>query len=389
MKERERSLNYQLSAGGTSLVLLVLLLLGSALVSIFFNIFFQEVSHVNEPLHAGLETFGAIAAISMAFLLLQLHADGRGKNGEFFLLSMGFLMLGILDAGHAVSSLGRGFVLLRSLAGVCGGFWFVLVWLPGAGSYLSKLKFLPWIVACCSISAGIVISLYRENFPMMMVDKSPSPFAIATFIISGVFLIVAAFYFLRQFLRDGKIETYLFACMFFLTGFPALLCIYSEVWTDDWWFWHFQRCGAYAVVFYFMLRTFLRIRSELKQANELLEQRIAARTAELSKEVADRKRYGRERDKVIIELQEALVQIKTLTGLLPICSACKKIKDEESNWIEMESYIQTRSTATFTHGICPDCVKKLYPDFYQDVLKRKHPSAGPSQNRLSNTDLPE
>lgn len=62
------------------------------------------------------------------------------------------------------------------------------------------------------------------------------------------------------------------------------------------------------------------------------------------------------------ELQNALAKIKTLTGLLPICSACKKIRNDQGNWEQIEVYIRDRSEADFSHGICPDCLKKLYPE---------------------------
>lgn len=61
-------------------------------------------------------------------------------------------------------------------------------------------------------------------------------------------------------------------------------------------------------------------------------------------------------------LSEALEQIKTLSGLLPICASCKKIRDDKGYWNQIEIYIQKHSNAQFSHGICPDCAKKLYSD---------------------------
>jgi two-component system chemotaxis family response regulator WspR len=61
-------------------------------------------------------------------------------------------------------------------------------------------------------------------------------------------------------------------------------------------------------------------------------------------------------------LDEALAKVKQLHGLLPICSSCKKIRDENNSWSEIEAYIQKRSDALFTHSICPECIKTLYPD---------------------------
>lgn len=66
-----------------------------------------------------------------------------------------------------------------------------------------------------------------------------------------------------------------------------------------------------------------------------------------------------ERDK----LSKALKEIKTLSGLLPICASCKKIRDDKGYWNQMEGYIQRHSDAQFSHGICPDCAKKIYPNF--------------------------
>jgi PAS domain S-box-containing protein len=75
-----------------------------------------------------------------------------------------------------------------------------------------------------------------------------------------------------------------------------------------------------------------------------------------------------ERDTLIHDLQDALASVKSLSGLLPICASCKKIRDDQGYWSQVESYIQSHSDATFTHGICPDCIKKLYPDLAEGGL---------------------
>ena len=61
-------------------------------------------------------------------------------------------------------------------------------------------------------------------------------------------------------------------------------------------------------------------------------------------------------------LLEALAKIKTLSGLLPICASCKKIRDDQGYWTQLEYYISEHSEAEFTHGCCPECMKKLYPE---------------------------
>ncbi|OPZ03735.1 MAG: putative transcriptional regulatory protein pdtaR [candidate division BRC1 bacterium ADurb.BinA364] len=64
------------------------------------------------------------------------------------------------------------------------------------------------------------------------------------------------------------------------------------------------------------------------------------------------------------ELRRALDNVKQLKGLLPICASCKKIRNDEGQWSEIEVYIRQRSEAQFSHGLCPDCAKKLYKDYY-------------------------
>jgi len=76
----------------------------------------------------------------------------------------------------------------------------------------------------------------------------------------------------------------------------------------------------------------------------------------------ERKRTEAEKEKLILQLQKALGEVKQLSGLLPICASCKKIRDDKGYWSQIEIYIRDRSEAEFTHGICPDCFKKLYPD---------------------------
>jgi DNA-binding NarL/FixJ family response regulator len=81
----------------------------------------------------------------------------------------------------------------------------------------------------------------------------------------------------------------------------------------------------------------------------------------------ERKKASLVRERLVQELQGALAQVRTLRGLLPICSNCKKIRDTRGYWHTMEVYIQKHSEAVFSHGLCPECVRKLYPGLDLDL----------------------
>jgi hypothetical protein len=80
------------------------------------------------------------------------------------------------------------------------------------------------------------------------------------------------------------------------------------------------------------------------------------------------KQADKDKSNVIMELQEALVKVKALSGLLPICAACKKIRDDQGYWNQIEAYLKEHSEAEFSHSICPECVGKLYPEFCPEIL---------------------
>lgn len=86
------------------------------------------------------------------------------------------------------------------------------------------------------------------------------------------------------------------------------------------------------------------------------------------KDMTRRKAADKEREVLISELKEALSKIKTLSGLLPICAWCKKIHDDKGYWKKVETYVEEHSDASFTHGICPECLKKVSPDTYEEIV---------------------
>jgi PAS domain S-box-containing protein len=82
-------------------------------------------------------------------------------------------------------------------------------------------------------------------------------------------------------------------------------------------------------------------------------------------DITERKRAEEERERLIGQLQNALAEVKTLSGLLPLCSSCKRIRDDKGYWQQIEAYIRDHSEAEFSHSVCPECAKKLYPEVFE------------------------
>jgi len=112
-----------------------------------------------------------------------------------------------------------------------------------------------------------------------------------------------------------------------------------------------------------------RMNAELKKHRDHLEELVSIRTLELKaandrlrEELRERRRVEETLSAKNRELEEALAKVKVLSGLIPICSSCKKIRDDKGYWNQLERYLHEHAGTEFTHGICPDCLKRLYPD---------------------------
>jgi len=84
------------------------------------------------------------------------------------------------------------------------------------------------------------------------------------------------------------------------------------------------------------------------------------------------KQIEKERENLVHKLQTTMAEVKTLNGLLPICASCKKIRNDQGYWQNVEEYVHQHSGAEFSHGICPECLAKLYPEQYERIKKKKN-----------------
>ena len=117
--------------------------------------------------------------------------------------------------------------------------------------------------------------------------------------------------------------------------------------------------------------------ADLRAARDILEERVTEKAARLEEtsqlltvEIGERLMAEEKISRLVAQLREALAKVKILSGLLPICASCKKIRDDGGYWTQVEVYVREHSDADFTHSICPECAAKLYPEFFDPAYPK-------------------
>jgi len=133
---------------------------------------------------------------------------------------------------------------------------------------------------------------------------------------------------------------------------------------------------AWAVLFASLLLTALTTMLLARESLHAFEskQRIehqAQTNLQLKAEIRERVKVEAVRDRTIQNLETALSEVDTLRGILPICSFCKKVRDDTGYWEKVEVYIHKHSQADFSHGICPECLVEHYPDVSTELSRER------------------
>jgi signal transduction histidine kinase len=250
---------------------LAAIIICSLAVHVIGNILWKDLRLISEPLHSTIEAIGAAIAIFMAIVLFWGKKDVYG--GKLFPMAMGFLVMGILDGFHAASSFNKGFVLLRSVAGLTGSLWFSLVWIPGLLSKKSGVwkSLVPWIVTGGSVLFGIWTIFGRRTFPVMLQGGRFTTLAISINIVAGVLFAIAAVRFIVDFYRSESLELFLFASMAILFSISQFSFPYSAPWDITWWLWHALRLTAYVMVLGFAVFERKEAEDAVKKLNQDLQ----------------------------------------------------------------------------------------------------------------------
>lgn len=134
--------------------------------------------------------------------------------------------------------------------------------------------------------------------------------------------------------------------------------------------------GALASAFNQMRLDLAKYHNKMAELVKIRTEELAQANRQLKQEIDDRMAMEKERERLIKELQLSLEKVKMLNGLLPICSSCKKIRDDKGYWNQIESYIRDHSEAEFTHGYCPECAKNIKSKLYEATSPNRKDKKG-------------
>jgi len=283
---------------------------GAVSAALFLDRVSGEWKRADAALHASVETIGGLSAMAMALVLLVRRSGGGTGSTSHFLLAFGFLGMGLVEIFHAMVSPGDAFIWFRVLASLVGGLGFALAWWPEAWRLpvgdQASVRFGVGTIAVF----GVLSWLLSGQLPMLH-DGKFTPLAIALKKLASVlFALGAARYFLI-YARARKPEDYLFACLVLLFAVAESVFSYSSLWDGPWWFWHFLRLLAYALVLGYIGRDYLQTVANLGAS--LAETRTAETALRLSE--SPLRQSLDERETLARNLHDSIIQSIYAIGL--------------------------------------------------------------------------
>ena len=317
-----------------------LVFLGLYLASLYSYLFFHSVAE--------------IFSIVVAFGIFSVAWNSRGfmDNNYFLALGVAYLFVGGLDLLHTLAYKGMG-VFVGHGANLATQLWIAARYLQSI-SLLCAPWFLPRKINMAQLLTGylavfivLLLSIFYWNiFPDCYHEATGlTAFKILSEYLICLMLLLSILSISRKRTEfDPAVFKLIIASIVSTIGAELMFTFYLNVYGFSNLIGHFFKIISFFLIYRAVIVTGLKkpysiLFRNLKQSEEILQ--------------IEKNR-----------LETALSQIKTLSGLLPICANCKKIRDDKGYWNQIETYIHDHSDAKFSHGICPECFKKLYPDLW-------------------------
>ncbi|MGD9486386.1 MAG: MASE3 domain-containing protein [Calditrichaceae bacterium] len=320
--------------------------------------------------HSTVEIFSVIMA--SAIFMLAWNSRRFLENNFLIILGFAYLFIGLIDILHLLTYNGMGvfpgndtnlptqlWIGARYFESIC------LIMAPTFMDRNLNHKFL--LAGFTIISIALVFSIFSGGlFPDCYIDgsgltifKITSEYIISIFLlISGIIIITLR----KKFDRDVYILVLISIILSILA--ELFFTLYFNVNDTSNLIGHLLKVLSFFLFYKAIIETgFKRPFTLLFRNLSTSQKNLTEINTQLNKEISERIKAEKEKEDLIAELQKSISEIKTLRGILPICSYCKKIRDDEGYWNQVEVYVKQHSDARFSHGICPDCMEAHYPEY--------------------------
>lgn len=194
----------------------------------------SKIIFEHRELHSSFEGISAIIYLIMSWFLYHKRKETQG--GKYVVLSIGFLVMGLILIFVSITYSGRGFRILLYTANFIAAFFLAMIWISKSQQYILKHKWIPWIVGIIVITIGMWELFLRDTLPKMM-EGGTSAAGVFNYV-SGVLFFIAGLYFVVEYYRLKKTEDMLFGMLIFLFSLHCFISHIFQVWTLAWWIWH-------------------------------------------------------------------------------------------------------------------------------------------------------
>lgn len=320
--------------------------------------------------HSTVEIFSVI--IASAIFMLAWNSRRFLENNFLIILGFAYLFIGLIDILHLLTYKGMG-VFPGTDENLSTQFWigaryFESICLIMAPTFMDRNLNHKFLLSGFTIaSIALVFSIFSGGFfPDCYIEGSGlTIFKITSEYIISIFLLISGIIITtlrKKFDRD----------VYFLVLISIILSIMAEISFTLYFrvndpanlIGHLLKVLSFFLFYKAIIETgFKRPFTLLFRNLSISQKNLTEINTQLNKEISERIKAEEEKEELISQLQKSISEIKTLRGILPICSYCKKIRDDEGYWNQVEVYVKQHSDARFSHGICPDCMEKHYPEY--------------------------
>jgi len=320
----------------------ILILFGMYLASLYSYLLFHSIA----------EIFSII--IACGIFIIAWNSRRLLDNNYLLFLGISYLFIGGIDIAHTLAYKGMG-IFKGYGPNLPTQLWISARYMEGLSLLIAPFLFAKRVNIFPIFSAYLIVTsflfltiFYWDIFPVcFIVGQGLTPFKkISEYIISLILLGAITLLFYKRENFDQRVFWLLTASIITTIGAELAFTFYVSVYGLSNLAGHFLKIISYYLIYKAIIET------AIVRPYDLL-----FRNLKKSEETLRQERNG---------LKEALAEIRVLRGILPICSNCKKIRDDKGYWNQLETYIYDHSEAQFSHGICPECAKELYPEFYKN-----------------------